>query len=162
MDAIVTFPKLTPVLLPRPSSQPSPEQAIQNSPTLSRSRSAIPEGSATRIIEPKPGLYPPFGSEGPDFLRSQSLLNPVISALDTDAINIRTASVTPKIKHASRPRTPTPAYSDLGMQKSPEIGRPLNVADALGYLDAVKVQFQDKPDVYNHFLDIMKDFKSQV
>ncbi|KAJ2986167.1 hypothetical protein NUW54_g9879 [Trametes sanguinea] len=23
-------------------------------------------------------------------------------------------------------------------------------------------QFQDKPDVYNHFLDIMKDFKSQV
>ncbi|KAI0688140.1 hypothetical protein BC835DRAFT_1285352 [Cytidiella melzeri] len=39
---------------------------------------------------------------------------------------------------------------------------PLNVADALGYLDAVKVQFSDKPDVYNHFLDIMKDFKGQV
>ena len=40
--------------------------------------------------------------------------------------------------------------------------RPLNVTDALSYLDAVKVQFQDKPDVYNHFLDIMKDFKSEV
>ena len=40
--------------------------------------------------------------------------------------------------------------------------RPLNVSDALGYLDAVKTQFQDKPDVYNHFLDIMKDFKSQA
>lgn len=40
--------------------------------------------------------------------------------------------------------------------------RPLNVADALGYLDAVKIQFQEQPDVYNHFLDIMKDFKSQV
>ena len=40
--------------------------------------------------------------------------------------------------------------------------RPLNVSDALGYLDAVKLQFQDQPDVYNHFLDIMKDFKSQV
>ena len=40
--------------------------------------------------------------------------------------------------------------------------RPLNVSDALGYLDAVKAQFQDKPDVYNHFLDIMKDFKSQM
>lgn len=36
------------------------------------------------------------------------------------------------------------------------------MSDALGYLDAVKQQFQDKPDVYNHFLDIMKDFKSQV
>ena len=40
--------------------------------------------------------------------------------------------------------------------------RPLNVADALGYLDAVKIQFSEQPDVYNHFLDIMKDFKSQV
>lgn len=48
--------------------------------------------------------------------------------------------------------------------RSPDAGmaRPLNVSDALGYLDAVKVQFQDKPDVYNHFLDIMKDFKSQA
>jgi paired amphipathic helix protein Sin3a len=48
-----------------------------------------------------------------------------------------------------------------GSTRSPE-SRPLNVTDALSYLDAVKVQFQDKPDVYNHFLDIMKDFKSQV
>ena len=40
--------------------------------------------------------------------------------------------------------------------------RQLNVTDALSYLDAVKVQFQDQPDVYNQFLDIMKDFKSQL
>ncbi|KAI1160718.1 hypothetical protein F5B18DRAFT_495815 [Nemania serpens] len=33
--------------------------------------------------------------------------------------------------------------------------------DALSYLDQVKVQFADQPDVYNKFLDIMKDFKSQ-
>jgi paired amphipathic helix protein Sin3a len=33
--------------------------------------------------------------------------------------------------------------------------------DALTYLDQVKVQFHDQPDVYNRFLDIMKDFKSQ-
>ncbi|KAG7097684.1 hypothetical protein E1B28_005009 [Marasmius oreades] len=39
--------------------------------------------------------------------------------------------------------------------------RPLNVTDALSYLDHVKVQFHDQPDVYNHFLDIMKEFKSQ-
>ncbi|KAF2088148.1 hypothetical protein K490DRAFT_64822 [Saccharata proteae CBS 121410] len=32
--------------------------------------------------------------------------------------------------------------------------------DALSYLDQVKVQFHDHPDVYNKFLDIMKDFKS--
>ncbi|OAD81320.1 hypothetical protein PHYBLDRAFT_161933 [Phycomyces blakesleeanus NRRL 1555(-)] len=39
--------------------------------------------------------------------------------------------------------------------------RPLNVRDALTYLDLVKVRFSDQPDVYNRFLDIMKDFKSQ-
>lgn len=39
--------------------------------------------------------------------------------------------------------------------------RVLNVSDALSYLDAVKIQFHDKPEVYNIFLDIMKEFKSQ-
>jgi paired amphipathic helix protein Sin3a len=34
--------------------------------------------------------------------------------------------------------------------------------DALSYLDQVKVQFSEQPDVYNRFLDIMKDFKSQA
>ena len=34
--------------------------------------------------------------------------------------------------------------------------------DALSYLDQVKVRFVDQPDVYNQFLDIMKDFKSQT
>ncbi|KAF5380698.1 hypothetical protein D9757_007032 [Collybiopsis confluens] len=39
--------------------------------------------------------------------------------------------------------------------------RPLNVTDALSYLDAVKNKFSSQPNVYNHFLDIMKEFKSQ-
>ncbi|KAF9525755.1 hypothetical protein CPB83DRAFT_859047 [Crepidotus variabilis] len=39
--------------------------------------------------------------------------------------------------------------------------RALNVTDALSYLDAVKNQFNDQPDVYNHFLDIMKEFKNE-
>ncbi|KZP17508.1 hypothetical protein FIBSPDRAFT_911970 [Athelia psychrophila] len=54
----------------------------------------------------------------------------------------------------SKPSTPAPAAAAAE--------RPLNVTDALSYLDAVKMQFQDQPDVYNHFLDIMKDFKSQL
>ncbi|GMG29691.1 unnamed protein product [Ambrosiozyma monospora] len=39
--------------------------------------------------------------------------------------------------------------------------RPLNVRDALTYLDQVKLQFSNQTDVYTNFLDIMKDFKSQ-
>jgi paired amphipathic helix protein Sin3a len=47
-------------------------------------------------------------------------------------------------------------------QTDPPAERPLNVTDALSYLDAVKNRFQDQPDVYSYFLEIMKDFKGQV
>ncbi|MCH0628478.1 hypothetical protein JNB11_00605 [Kocuria palustris] len=40
--------------------------------------------------------------------------------------------------------------------------RTLNVKDALLYLDQVKIKFYSQPDVYNDFLDIMKDFKLQL
>ena len=38
----------------------------------------------------------------------------------------------------------------------------LKVEDALSYLDQVKLQFGNQPHVYNEFLDIMKEFKSQT
>lgn len=68
---------------------------------------------------------------------------------------------------------PVPTGQDIVMSELPVIAqpqptvavatdRPLNVKDALSYLDAVKTQFNDRPDVYNLFLDIMKDFKGQV
>ncbi|EPS40801.1 hypothetical protein H072_5313 [Dactylellina haptotyla CBS 200.50] len=51
----------------------------------------------------------------------------------------------------------------MGAQSQiPPSYRPLNVKDALSYLDQVKVQFAEHPNVYNQFLDIMKDFKSQA
>lgn len=37
----------------------------------------------------------------------------------------------------------------------------LKVEDALSYLDQVKIKFSNQPQVYNDFLDIMKEFKSQ-
>ncbi|PBL03566.1 hypothetical protein ARMGADRAFT_21803 [Armillaria gallica] len=44
-----------------------------------------------------------------------------------------------------------------------EARRPLNFTDILNYMDAFKVQFQDKPEVYNgFFLAIMGDFKNQM
>ncbi len=36
------------------------------------------------------------------------------------------------------------------------------VQDALGYLEKVKQKFATQPAVYNQFLEIMKDFKSQA
>ena len=40
--------------------------------------------------------------------------------------------------------------------------RELRVEDALMYLDQVKMEFGDRPHIYNEFLDIMKTFKSQA
>uniref|UniRef100_A0A3Q3L0I0 Paired amphipathic helix protein Sin3b n=1 Tax=Mastacembelus armatus TaxID=205130 RepID=A0A3Q3L0I0_9TELE len=36
-----------------------------------------------------------------------------------------------------------------------------DVEDALSYLDQVKIRFANEPGIYNKFLDIMKEFKSQ-
>ena len=36
----------------------------------------------------------------------------------------------------------------------------LKVEDALNYLDKVKLEFGDRPRIYNEFLEIMKNFKA--
>lgn len=66
------------------------------------------------------------------------------------------------VENGSGNGTPAAPASNTVQSNGTNNNRPLNVTDALSYLDAVKVQFHDKPDVYNHFLDIMKDFKSQM
>ncbi|XP_026123713.1 paired amphipathic helix protein Sin3a isoform X1 [Carassius auratus] len=58
--------------------------------------------------------------------------------------------------HATPTLTPAPAPT-LGQQQFQR----LKVEDALSYLDQVKLQFGNQPQVYNDFLDIMKEFKSQ-
>lgn len=55
---------------------------------------------------------------------------------------------------------PALADRDAGQDEQPST-RQLNVTDALNYLDAVKAQFNERPEVYNRFLDIMKEFKTQ-
>ena len=54
----------------------------------------------------------------------------------------------------SQPQPPNQQAQGQGHGQQPILN------DALSYLDQVKVQFADHPDVYNKFLDIMKDFKS--
>lgn len=40
-------------------------------------------------------------------------------------------------------------------------GQKLTTDDALQYLKEVKEMFQDQRDKYDHFLEVMKDFKAQ-
>jgi paired amphipathic helix protein Sin3a len=69
----------------------------------------------------------------------------------------------PSQPHEAHPPQGHPLFGDNapghGQAQQPQQQPILN--DALDYLDQVKIQFQDQPQVYNHFLDIMKDFKSQ-
>ncbi|KAI0410070.1 hypothetical protein F4802DRAFT_543240 [Xylaria palmicola] len=57
---------------------------------------------------------------------------------------------------------PIPVAGAGGSNGALQQGQQPILNDALSYLDQVKVQFADQPDVYNKFLDIMKDFKSQT
>ncbi|KAK3648847.1 Transcriptional regulatory protein sin3 [Elasticomyces elasticus] len=54
----------------------------------------------------------------------------------------------------------TAQQQQMGQAQAQGQGQQPILNDALSYLDQVKVQFADHPDVYNRFLDIMKDFKS--
>lgn len=77
----------------------------------------------------------------------------------TDFTSRPPSPVPPAPEPASASNLRLPPVSDIEVQS---VDRPLNVSDALSYLDAVKIQFQDQPEVYNRFLDIMKDFKGQL
>ena len=69
----------------------------------------------------------------------------------------------PMVIAPPRPEAVKTATHDAAANDSEDqMARPLDVQDALGYLDRVKAQFQEQTEVYNRFLDIMKDFKSQV
>ncbi|PSN32659.1 hypothetical protein C0J52_12290 [Blattella germanica] len=59
-----------------------------------------------------------------------------------------------------------PSASSMSVSASPAAAgqqqfQRLKVEDALSYLDQVKYKFGNQPQVYNDFLDIMKEFKSQ-
>ncbi|KAG8624101.1 hypothetical protein KVT40_009077 [Elsinoe batatas] len=57
---------------------------------------------------------------------------------------------------------PSPATAAQAAAQAQAQGQQPILNDALSYLDQVKIQFSENPDVYNRFLDIMKDFKSGV
>jgi len=96
----------------------------------------------------------PMSAQDP--LSTSEPIPPVMRELETPSTAVDDVPMShepPPVQEGSNPVDPQ-AYASLD--------RPLNVTDALSYLDAVKVQFQDQPDVYNRFLDIMKEFKNEV
>merc|ERR1719440_764080 len=56
---------------------------------------------------------------------------------------------------------PPPMAPGAPPAAQPQPYRQLKVEDALAYLDQVKMKFEKQPQIYNKFLDIMKEFKAQ-
>ncbi|ESN99563.1 hypothetical protein HELRODRAFT_176731 [Helobdella robusta] len=69
----------------------------------------------------------------------------------------------PAILHQPQPQQPPQQQQPQQQQQhiNTQLQQKLKVEDALTYLDQVKLKFGHRPQVYNDFLDIMKDFKSQ-
>lgn len=138
-----------------PSTVPPPTMLASDSPAIPPSdvptHSGSGVGSQTEPTAPPAPVTPldaPVDSSEP----AEPAVSPGIPSTD----------LPPSEDNADATEPAASAPSADGSQPAVGDGRQLNVTDALSYLDAVKHQFHDQPDVYNHFLDIMKDFKSQL
>merc|ERR1719414_710726 len=79
--------------------------------------------------------------------------------------NVRAAPTTPLGGLGQQAAQPQQAQQQQPASGPPSSQPPsfqrLKVEDALSYLDQVKFKFGNQPQVYNDFLDIMKEFKTQ-
>lgn len=78
----------------------------------------------------------------------------------------KSKSLAPKVEPTQRSSTSNVSYNHIQSANPPVAPgdankqNTLKVEDALSYLDKVRLKFEKQPQVYNDFLDIMKEFKS--
>uniref|UniRef100_A0A672PU93 Paired amphipathic helix protein Sin3a n=1 Tax=Sinocyclocheilus grahami TaxID=75366 RepID=A0A672PU93_SINGR len=110
------------------------------------------EGFQHRVLAPAPAV---FEAVADSMQPTPGIQFPVPQAYQVPAAAHSGAHGPVPVQGHSHP--PTPSASAQGQQQFQR----LKVEDALSYLDQVKLQFGNQPHVYNDFLDIMKEFKSQ-
>nr|CAI5849844.1 unnamed protein product [Callosobruchus analis] len=106
------------------------------------------------------GLYPPAPPVGYGAPNTHAVKTSQVMPLSVGGHSqLRGSGGSPPTQGIQEPSQP----SQLPQQQSPGSSnfQRLKVEDALSYLDLVKFKFGAKPQVYNDFLDIMKEFKSQ-
>lgn len=133
--------------------EPSPHEG-QNLPHASDASLSGPLPPPAQLAGPT--ILPPLPLPTPYRRASSAMggaLGPSVPGTPAPMGFVESGPVTPGIAPSSASQAPTSPGT---------VVRPLNVKDALSYLELVKVKFENWPEVYNHFLDIMKDFKSQV
>ncbi|KAJ2773621.1 hypothetical protein IWQ57_001211, partial [Coemansia nantahalensis] len=129
--------------------------------TFAPKSSSIPAAMATAAVPPLGPAHSMGTVARPPSTMANNAQPPPSSGLaitGTSAAGSTGAAASAPVSAASAAAEPAPRQ-----QSQTEVaGRPLNVSDALSYLDMVKSQFHDRPEVYNQFLEIMKEFKSHA
>mmetsp|Transcript_17446 Transcript_17446/g.24523 ORF Transcript_17446/g.24523 Transcript_17446/m.24523 type:complete len:1501 (+) Transcript_17446:228-4730(+) len=129
-----------------PTPAPSQQQAQQGPPMHSGPSAMPPSASANRPPHP-PQQKPTAGAPAP----------PNNPGAPRQPFARPGPGPSPKIG----PQGPAGASAPPAPPPPGGIMRELRVEDALLYLDDVKREFGDRPRIYNEFLEIMKNFKSQ-
>ncbi|KAG7265334.1 LOW QUALITY PROTEIN: hypothetical protein CRUP_014370 [Coryphaenoides rupestris] len=116
----------------------------------------LPGGAETfqhRTLAPAPAAYDPPVSDG---MQPTAGVHPTVHGGPGHHHHHSPAVQAhgPPAMHGHAPAPPASTAQGQQFQR-------LKVEDALSYLDQVKLQFGNHPQVYNDFLDIMKEFKSQ-
>ncbi|GAV48019.1 hypothetical protein ZYGR_0I03150 [Zygosaccharomyces rouxii] len=156
-----TYPSAPPVL-PRFSTATAGE--VQG-PTTLTSSSSIPTTQQQQQQQPpddksRIGVKPRSGSAGMSVASFDNPLPP--SQPSVPSLHYQMLSSQQQQEQKGQDQQQQHQQQQQQIPLHDQYYRPLNVKDALSYLEQVKFQFNSRPDVYNHFLDIMKDFKSQA
>ncbi|KAM8974419.1 paired amphipathic helix protein Sin3a isoform 2-T2 [Pelodytes ibericus] len=125
-----------------------------------------------RVLAPAPPAYePPSDAMQPTSIQYSVTPGYQVSAVPQNSSSHGQAALA-AVHSSHHHSAPVPSHGGPGVQShahptppaAPAQGQQfqrLKVEDALSYLDQVKLQFGSQPQVYNDFLDIMKEFKSQ-
>ncbi|PWA02816.1 hypothetical protein BB558_001036 [Smittium angustum] len=153
-----------------PINQPENSSMYSESPVLSNVPIKGEPYSGTSVPSKRPLTWKQTGTPSSHSSISKNKNPNPIS--DTGAVRrdtdeeVAPTNLPKKLKsfHVSQPvrspATSTKHVEEGEVETHDAEGKPVNVRDALSYLDLVKYQFQHRPEVYNQFLGIMKDFKS--
>ncbi|EAU81489.2 sin3b [Coprinopsis cinerea okayama7 len=140
---------------------PAPGNPTTSSPTPRSTESAVTGPAAAGAVADAGDTNPPPPVREERVTRSSSRKpSPTSEAPKEENVPPRNAP-SPSAMAVDEPPPPRKGSPADAHGYPGSSDRPLNVTDALTYLDQVKVQFADQPDVYNQFLDIMKEFKNE-
>jgi len=160
-------------ITPAPAPAPAPAHGAQPTTIIHQ---GLPTPSANIKAEPISLPQTPVSVQYSSFTPKSIVSAPasITVAVTSPAVNMQLhqANIVQKVAHGAvafggqqqSVRTVTTnnigGLTSAGASQPPSFQR-LKVEDALSYLDQVKFKFGSQPQVYNDFLDIMKEFKSQ-